>query len=447
MKPIDPDRRPRRLSRCRIAPIGHLTRLPNPRPWPGSGDWGTCALARARLGLPRWTPIIVGLALLAIAFTLLGGCRRGNPTSASTPGPTQAPETATNTLEPTATRLPTSTPTQTPTPTVTPWPEDVNPLTGEVVDDPSALDRVPVAIKIANTGGARVIPQAGIEGADLIFEHYNEGWWSTRWTGVYLSEAPERVGSVRSGRIIDLEIPAMYKAVFACSGFSNGVLALFRNSDLYPDQVVSPSLPETYQPDPFYRDFSRAQAWYEDTLFTSPALVREWANARGVEGKQDLQPMVFSEEPGLDLEASGPAITITIPWNRLTAEWRYNEGRGQYLRWTDGVAHTDALTGEQLSAANVVVLYVSQWNTNIVEDPHSGARSIQWALWNQDNPYRQAILFRDGKRFDGIWNREERDDMIALADEAGNTLPFKVGSTFFEVVPQGERRIEIAVES
>jgi hypothetical protein len=313
------------------------------------------------------------------------------------------------------------------------------------VDDQSKLKRVPVAIKISNTPGQFVRPQSGIGGADLIFEHYNEGWWATRWTAVYLGASPERVGPIRSGRIIDLEIPAMYSAVFANSGFSNGVIALFRDSDLYPDWVVSDSLPETIQPRPFYRDYSR-DVPLEHTMYTSPALVREWATVRGIEGRQELRPMAFSEEPGPELEASGPANTISIPWNQLNAEWRYDEASRRYLRWTDGTPHVDALTGQQLSVANVVVLYVPQWNTDIVEDPHSGALSIRWALWNKDNPYRPAILFRDGKRYDGIWNREERNDPVTLTDEEGNTLPCKVGSTFFEVVPQGEHAIDITAE-
>lgn len=395
--------------------------------------------------LRKLTLIAVGLTLLAVVSVLLGGCRSASRTSMPTPASTQVPGTATNTPPPTATPLPTSTPTRTPTPTPTPWPEDVNPLTGEMVNDPSALERVPVAIKISNWPGQYVRPQAGINSADLIYEHYNEGWFATRWTAVFLDESPERVGPIRSGRIIDLEIPAMYSAVFANSGFSNGVVALFRDSDLYPDRVVSDSLPETIQPRPFFRDHSR-NVPLEHTMYTSPALVREWANARGVEGRQDLEGMLFSEKPGADMKASGPATTVTIPWNRLTAEWRYDEGSEQYLRWSDGSAHRDALSGEQLGVANVVVLYVPQWNTNIVEEPHSGALSIRWALWNEDNPNRPAILFRDGKRFDGIWNREEREDMVTLADEAGTPLPFKVGSTLFEVVPQGERGIEITVE-
>jgi len=391
------------------------------------------------------TIILAGLVLIGLVAALAAGCSErapeATPTPTRTPPPTVAP---TSTPQPSATPSPTRawTPTPTRTPSPTPWPENVNPLTGEVVEDPSKLDRVPVAIKVANTWPQYVRPQAGIGSADLIYEHYNEGWYATRWTCIYLGESPERVGSIRSGRIMDLELPAMYSAVFANSGFSNGLVALFRDSDLYPDWVVSDSLPETIQPRPFFRDHSR-DVPLEHTMFTSPALVREWARERGIEGRQELEGMAFSEEPP---EGGTPATILTIPWRGQDTEWQYDEESARYLRWSDGAVHRDALTGEQLGAANVVVLYVPQWNTDIVEDPHGGALSIRWALWNKDNPYRPAVLFRDGQRFDGIWNREGRHDMLTLADEERNALPFNVGSTFFEVLPQGERAIEITVE-
>ena len=389
------------------------------------------------------TAVVVGLALFGLLSGLVVGCNERAPSATPTPTRTPRPtSTSTSTPQPSPTSLPAVTRTPTLTPSPTAWPDDVNPLTGEVVEDESKLDRIPVAIKVANTWPQYVRPQAGIAGADLIFEHYNEGWYATRWTAIYLGESPERVGSVRSGRIIDLELPAMYSAVFANSGFSNGVIALFRDSDLYPDWVVSDSLPETLQPRPFFRDYSR-NVPLEHTMFTSPALVRDWAEARGIEGRQDLKGMMFSKEPP---SGGTPATVVSIPWRGQDTEWQYDDESGRYLRWSDGAVHRDALTGEQLSAANVVVLYVPQWNTDIVEDPHSGALSIRWALWNQDNPYRPAILFRDGQRFDGIWNREKRHDMLTLADDEGNTLPFRVGSSFFEVLPQGERAIEISVE-
>jgi hypothetical protein len=306
------------------------------------------------------------------------------------------------------------------------------------MEDPSVLDRVPVAIKISNWPPV-VRPQAGINSADLIFEHYNEGWNATRWTAVYLGQDPERVGPVRSGRLIDLEIPAIYNAVMACWGFSNGVLAIFLDSDLYPDWIVSNSIGGTLNPSPFYRDYSR-EVPLEHTGYTSPARVREWAEARGVNERQELEGMVFSEEPP---EGGTPATTITIPWqgSSAEAEWRYDEASGRYLRWTAGNPHNDALGG-QLNVANVVLLYVPQWNTDIVEDPHGGALSIQFALWDSN----QAIILRDGMQYEAFWQRWERDDMLILTDADGNPMPLKVGNTFFEVLPTGERAIPLTIE-
>jgi hypothetical protein len=377
--------------------------------------------------------VTAGLVAVALISGALGGC--GSEAAEATPTPTRtSPPTAT--LPPLSTPLPTFTPTPEFTPTPTPWPENVNPLTGEVVSDLSALERVPVAIKISNWPGQYVRPQAGINSADLIFEHYNEGWFASRWTAIYLGKDPERVGPCRSGRLIDLEIPAIYKAVLGCSGFSNGVLALVKDSDLYPDRVASPSV-GVGQP-VFYRDFSR-DVPLEHTMFTSPALLREWAAEHGVSGRQQLEGMVFSEEPAA---AGEHATVVRIPWRSLDAEWRYDEASGRYLRWSDGAPHTDALDGQQLSAANVVVLYVPQWNTDIVEEPHSGALSIQFALWYSN----RAVMFRDGMRIDAFWQRWEREDMLTLTDEEGNPVPLKVGNTFFEVVPTEEREIEIVVE-
>ncbi|MCP4536281.1 MAG: DUF3048 domain-containing protein [Chloroflexi bacterium] len=387
------------------------------------------------LRILTWTTI--GLAAVALISGTLVGCGGGSPEATPTPTRTPAPLATpipTDVPLPTPTPLPPASPTPEALPTPTPRPENINPLTGEVVEDVSVLERVPVAIKIANTWPEYVRPQAGINSAELIFEHYNEGWFSTRWTAIYLAKEPERVGSTRSGRLIDLEIPAMYKAVLACSGFSNGVLAIMMNSDLYPDRIASPSV-GIGEP-VFFRDFSR-DIPLEHTMFTNPSVVREWAEPRGVSGRQQLEGMVFSEQPSV---AGTPATYIYIPWYRQDAEWRYDEASGRYLRWSDGAPHGDILDGQQLNVANVVVLYVPQWDTDIVEDPHSGALSIQFALWDSN----QAVIFRDGVRIDAFWQRWERDDMLTLTDEAGNPIPLKIGNTFFEVIPT--EGLDIVVE-
>ena len=392
-----------------------------------------------------WVWVASGLVAATLASLVLSGCFFGSA-AAPTPTPTRTSlpvATSIPTLppQPTLTPIGASAPTLQPTATLTPLPENVNPLTGEVVDDASKLDRIAVAIKIDNYPPSEVWPQTGLNSADLIFEHYNEGWFSSRFTAIYLGKDPEKVGSVRSGRIIDLELPAMYKAAFACSGFSNGVLALVKDSDLYPDWIVSESLPGTLSPTPFYRDSSRIAPF---NMYTNPERVRNWAAAHGISGRQDMQGMTFSEElpPG-----GSPATYIQIPWNELNAEWRYDEVSGRYQRWSDGTPHMDALDGQQINVANVVVLYVAQWDTDIVEDPHWGSLSIRWALWNRDNPYRPAILFRDGQRYDGMWQRPNRPDVLTITDTSGHPIPFDVGNTFFEVLPAGEEHgIDIVVQ-
>ena len=87
-----------------------------------------------------------------------------------------------------------------------------------------------------------------------------------------------------------------------------------------------------------------------------------------------------------------------------------------------------------------MVLLVPQWNTSIVEEPHSGALSIQFALWDSN----RAVIFRDGVRIDGFWQRWERHDMLTLTDEEGHPIPLQVGNTFFEVIPT--EGLEIVVE-
>ena len=65
-------------------------------------------------------------------------------------------------------------------------------------------------------------PQAGLEAADLVFEHYAEGGL-TRFSAVFHGQRPTRVGSIRSARLIDVELLPMFQGLLAWSGASIGV--------------------------------------------------------------------------------------------------------------------------------------------------------------------------------------------------------------------------------
>lgn len=388
-----------------------------------------------RRGLPIALLVLITLLILAGATA---GCKRA---PAATPTPTKTPKPEGS---PTATQGPTPTPSATPLPTptatVTPSPTSaaaaqsvtiidpatdpsINPLTGERVD-PAVLDRRPLAVKISNAP-AIVRPQAGLSFADVVFEHYAEGGL-TRFTAIFLSKDCEKIGSIRSGRLLDLEIPAMFKSMFAYSGASAGVKQEIRESDFF-DRVISPD----FGHDSAFKRIPAPGKAYEHTLFTDTKTLWQVTDQRGLNGRQDIQGWVFSVEPP---PGGAPATFIKIPYEPqyVTAEYQYDAAQGVYLRSVLGEPHTDELTGKQLTASNVIVLFANHVETPILEDTHGGGHySIQIQLWG-DGP---AKIFRDGQEYDLRWSRPKRDDLVTFIDEEGNRFPLKPGNSWIQLVP------------
>jgi len=374
------------------------------------------------------------LAVWALSQLLLAAC--GGGSSPATPTPTRTPKPgATALLLPMRSPTPippTETPNASPTPTadtsiITEFEPDVNPLTGLRVSDPSILERRPLAVKISNAP-AVVRPQAGLSFADWVFEHYAEGG-VTRFTAVFLGQTAPKVGSIRSGRLIDLEIPALASAMFAYSGSSGGVKQKIVASDFYQEgRVISPDF-GVGEPI-FYRAPEPGKA-FEHTLFTNTDALWKLTADLGLNTRQDLNGLAFRETP----PAGGqPAHYVEIAYlaGIAAAEWTFDPASGLYRRSILGEPHTDALTGQQLTTANVILVYANHVETDILEDLVAGGHySIEIQIWGEG----RAQIIRDGHIFDGQWTRWAREDMLSFFDDAGDPLPLKPGNSWFQIVP------------
>jgi hypothetical protein len=304
-------------------------------------------------------------------------------------------------------------------------PGPVNPLTGLPVDDPAALARRPLAVKISNAPDI-VRPQAGIAQADLVFEHLTEGSL-TRFTALFWTHTPPRAGSVRSARLIDLEIPAMYGALFAYSGASEPIRQRIAELPIAPQAYEGVTVgPPLYVRDP--------EIEVPHNLFTIPAAVWQRAEADGLgEPPAGLDAMRFDPVPPAN---GAPAERVVVDYGPDRVRWDYDPATGRYARSVDGEPHTDANTGQQVTAANVVLIYAHhQPDLSIVESEWRGSMSfsIEIQIWTLG----PATLIRDGQRVDGYWMRWEEDDMLTFwADEDGTEpLALKPGNTWFQVVP------------
>jgi hypothetical protein len=281
---------------------------------------------------------------------------------------------------------------------------------------------MPAAVKISNSPIAR--PQSGLSKADVVIEHLAEGD-ITRFTAIYHSQNAERIGSLRSARLVDLEIPVLFDAFLVYSGAAGEVNRMIDASD-FADRTLSDE-----RKDPgFYRLDIPGRA-YEHTLFTDSELLQQYAADQGWATPPRYRGWQWSERPP---RLAQRARSISIPYSPEYSDvtYQYDSALGAYRRSMLGQAHVDDLTGEQLAADNVVVLYVNHVPTLIVEDA-LGSKSVEIQLWEQG----RMQLFRDGTVQEGIWLRQEREDPLLFVDADMQPLALKPGNVWIQVVPLG----------
>ncbi len=359
-------------------------------------------------------------------------------TATSAPTATNPPA-ATATLPPPPTTAP---PTETPTPEATATPEPVflltaadfgdsrNLLTGEVVTDTAVLQRRPIAIKVSNSPAEYTRPQFGLSQADLVFEHVTEGP-ITRFTGVFYSHTPPEVGPVRSARLIDVEIPAMYDAALAFSGASSGADGVYNR--LAASDFRNRLLRDIAGEPGYFRTDEEEKPW-EHRLHAVPPDLWQRLEGMGLNTPPNLPLlMAFTSEP-----PAGGALATSVSLNYrdwTVVEWEYDAENGRYWRTADGEVAIDANNQEPISTANVVIVYAIHQQVLSICESQSGsvcnAHSTEIQIWGQGD----AIVIRDGQQFQATWKREKRENMLTFYDAAGDPVPLQIGNTWFQVVP------------
>jgi hypothetical protein len=380
-----------------------------------------------------------GLAILLV-LSFAGACA-GGPAS-PTPTPTKTPiiqaQAATATSSPTFTSTDTPAPTVTPLPTATPTLDPslivpardpaLSPFTGLRPADPAVLQRRPLAVKFANTADVR--PQSGLSKADVVVESQIE-FSATRFTAIYQSQDAPRMGSIRSARLIDAELPVIFDAILCFSGASGPVRQKLYQS-VFGDHILEANFySQAYPRDP--------NIVAPNDMFTSTSAL--WAAAQNKGWNKTPKPTgawVFSAAApaGANGSAAASASKLDVAYPQGVVSWSYDAASGRWLRSIAGQAHIDTLDGKQLSAANVVLITANHVKTLILEygatEMAGGAnRSIEVQLWGE-GPVK---VLRDGKVYEGKWARPKADSPFRFLDAQGQDIPLKPGNSWWQVVP------------
>jgi hypothetical protein len=370
-----------------------------------------------------------GSSIFIILTLLFSSCTPAK----SLPGPEATKVTSGQLVAPTAeipanaTAVPspsTATPTAAPAPGelegMYNFPDNVNPLTGLVVDDPSRLERRPVLVKVSNfprTGR----PHAGLSFADMVYEYYI-GYGLNRFFAIYLSQDCSQVGPVRSGRLVDAQLGEMYQGLF-----------FYADADPQVEKVIAAelgprALAEKFIPSP--PKYRIGKVLDETTLFVNTAELTDYVN-ENVEisnKRRDLRGMIFSD---MIHPENKPAESLGVQfWTTTRGEWHYDKQTGKYLRWIeevkgdnqiDMIPLVDRLNGQQLAFSNVIILYA----TYIEYAP-----TLHDIRLYDNTDGKRAIFFRDGVMIEGTWKTVSNGRPIQFFNSWGLPMHLKPGNTW-----------------
>jgi hypothetical protein len=287
----------------------------------------------------------------------------------------------------------------------------VCPLTGVRRDVP---ERPALAIKVENLPDAR--PQAGLDGADIVYEEPVEGG-ITRFIVVYQCDDADRVGPVRSARHTDVGVLLQYgtRTLFGYAGGAGLVKEAIADAGFVSLSYNEPPAVEAYERDQTreapHNLYTTTQALYEvGGQGPPPPAQFTYRKRPPAKGKQ-------VESVNLDFSSSADVF------------WRFDGGSGRWLRSHGDEPHL--LEGDvQVQADNVVVQLVELRDTGIRDaagNPSPEAITVGSG---------KAFVFRDGRMVEGTWERPDEGDTTTFLDQKGRRIALKPGITWVELFPK-----------
>jgi hypothetical protein len=299
-----------------------------------------------------------------------------------------------------------------------PPPTELPSLLNGVILPLDLYNRHPVAVMIENSQAAR--PQTGLGSADVVYEMVTEGG-ITRFMAVFSSTLPEKAGPVRSARSYFIDYLSEYDAFYAHAGGSPTALARIGQYGIkaYP-----------HSSDAYWRE-PRAGVASEHTLFTDVSKIFKFGvEKRGWPATADFQPWLF-KDPSATPSPVAAAVNIKFSSAPFNVVWNFDPATNSYSRVMAGVAHKDAVTGEQITARTIVALSV----THSPNPPYSGTgKESEWAMATIGEG--TAAVFEDGHSLAATWKKPSRTERTRFFDGEGKEILLNRGKIWVEVVPQ-----------
>jgi hypothetical protein len=282
------------------------------------------------------------------------------------------------------------------------------PLTGLPDPGGAALLRPALTVKIENTPQA--LPQWGIDQADVVYEEIVNGG-ITRLAAIFNSQAPAKVGPVRSVRPTDTQVVYPLGGIFAFSGGAPYAIASISTA---PVKLID--------------EDAAGAAMFRDNALEAPHNLFAIASALfAFKGTPTPPPALFSYRSATTPPVGPLVASFVVPFPSIyPVTWTWDSTTQSWDRTLFGLADVTG-TGVRESPKNVVVMYVNYVNGIGTENSYANLQG--------SGP---VTIFTAGRKVVGTWSRgSSMSDVIQYKSVTGKTLELTPGQTWVELLNTG----------
>jgi Protein of unknown function (DUF3048). len=359
------------------------------------------------------------VTLAGAAGAVATGCAVSSPVRSS-PATVDAPSAA----------VPAVSQTPSPTPTVDTRPRA--PLTGQVVEDATALNHAAVAVKVSDVQSAH--PQYGLNDADIVFAEPN-GISYIRLCAVFHTTFAESVGPVRSIRPVDVPLLSPMKPVFGNTAAANWVMHYVASFSRYLENLYS--FKAGIHGTGAYTTFPHRARVH--SVCCHPDKLRRLATQMTAPPANPYLPFAVGDEQASTELSDKQANVVSIPWgpgDSWNTSYHYDQKTKQYLRNEPWGKHILA-DGERVRTDNVIVVR-ARWGMDKIYQG-TGAPDPVVDIINATGSFYYA---HQGRYVTGTWTKGAVDELFQFTLDDGSPLTVAPGRTFLEL-PQHDATVKI----
>jgi hypothetical protein len=176
------------------------------------------------------------------------------------------------------------------------------------------------------------------------------------------------------------------------------------------------------------RDASRSSGYRRDSSRKLPSNLYTDTGTHWASASAGPPPAQFAyRDPAAPVPGT-PASSFSVTYLSNPVSWRWDGAR--WLRSQGSGAHL-LVSGEQVSAANVVVIEAERVDTGLVD---SIGATVPEFLFVGTGP---ATVFSGGKKVVGTWTRPTLASVATLTTADGRTIELSPGRTWIELIEVG----------